>query len=335
MIDDRRMTRRQEDEAATWFTLLNDNSREVENEELERFDKWIQRPGNREAYHHFEDISERAAALRDDPDIRAAAREAMTRAKPAASPKAAPKSPVTPFIWGGLAIAGAVACAAIAYVAVQPKSYQTEVGGRLTAHLDDGSTVLLNTDTLLRVRFSSGARTLELVKGQAFFEVAHDANRPFLVSAGPMQVRAIGTRFDIRHDGPGAIVALVQGKVQVRQKDVDRDAWTLKPGQALTLTPGARSAAPVAVDVANLTGWTSGVITFHDMALADAVAEMNRYERAKITLAPGVPTQARISGVFTPGGEDEFVSAAKLSFDLDSRPTPDGGVELRPRFNAS
>jgi transmembrane sensor len=333
MIDDRRMTRRQEDEAAAWFTRLNDT--EVENEDLERFDAWIQRPGNRAAYRHFEDISERAAALRDDPDLRAAAQAALARAKPASRPEPAPRPPRTPRIWGGLALGGAVACAAIVYLSVQPKTYHTDVGGRLTAHLDDGSTVLLNTDTQLRVRFAHGERRLDLIKGQAFFDVAHDPSRPFLVSAGPMEVRAVGTRFDVRHDGPGAAVTLVQGKVKVSQEDAARGSWTLTPGQALTLTPGANSAHPVGVDVTSLTGWTSGVITFHEVALVDAVAEMNRYERAKISLAPGVPAQARISGVFTPGGDEEFVAAAELSFDLQSRRKPDGGMELRPRSSTS
>jgi len=328
------MTRRQEAEAADWFTLLNDDSREVENEDLERFDKWVQRPGNRAAYRRFEDISERATALRDDPEMRAAAREILARPKPAKAARPAAKGPSLPRVWGGLAIAGVLAAAVVGWLAVQPKTYQTEVGGRLTAHLDDGSTVLLNTDTQLKVRFTLGQRRLELVKGQAFFDVAHDPARPFLVSAGPMEVRAVGTRFDVRHDGPGAAVTLAQGKVQVSQGDAGRARWLLAPGQALTLAPGARSARPVDVDVASLTGWTSGVITFHDVALVDAVAEMNRYERQKITLAPGIPSQARISGVFTPGDDEEFVAAAELSFELQSRRNTNGGMELRPRPGA-
>jgi transmembrane sensor len=329
MIDDRRMTRRQADEAAAWFTLLSDT--EVENEDLERFDKWIQRPGNRAAYRHFEDISQRAGALRDDPEMRAAAREALARPQRARRASPTPRTPGSRRIWGGLALGGALACAAVAYLAMAPKTYQTKVGGRLTARLDDGSTVLLNTDTRLRVRFTHGERRLELVKGQAFFDVAHDASRPFLVSAGPMEVQAVGTRFDVRHDGPGAAVTLAQGKVRVRQEDAAQASWMLSPGQALVLAPGAKSAGPVAVDVASRTGWTSGVITFRDVALIDAVAEMNRYERDKISLAPGVPAQARISGVFTPGDEEEFVAAAELSFDLQGRRKPDGGMELRPR----
>ncbi|WP_343699754.1 FecR domain-containing protein [Caulobacter sp.] len=332
MIDDRRMTRRQEDEAVAWFTRLSDT--EVENEDLERFQKWLQRPGNRAAYRHIEDISQQAIDLRDDPDFRAATREILSRPRPAPPAKKAVNWPSSPQLWSGMAVAGALATALVAWLVVQPKTYQTEVGGRLTAHLDDGSTVLLNTDTELKVRFTGGERRMTLVKGQAFFDVAHDAGRPFLVSAGPMEVRAIGTRFDVRHDGPEAIVALAQGRVKVSQQDAQRATWTLTPGQALALEPGASTARPVAVDVATLTGWTSGVITFHNVALSQAVAEMNRYEQAKITLGPGVPSDARISGTFAPGGDEAFVAAVTMSFDLQSHPKPDGGMELRPRSGA-
>ena len=332
MIDDRRKTLRQDKEAAAWFTVLNDATAEVENEDLEKFDKWIQRDGNRAAYRRIEDISSAAGALRNDPDMRAAALQALARPRPQSQPRARPSLRI-PRLWGGLALAGAVAASLVILIGGQAKTYQTDVGGRMTAHLDDGSTVQLNTDSRLRVRFRLGERRLELVKGQAFFDVAHDARRPFLVTAGPMEVRAVGTRFDVRHDGPGASVVLAQGKVQVRAKDVREAGWTLSPGQELVLRSGVR-AHPARVDVASLTGWTNNVITFHDVALIDAVAEMNRYERAKITLAPGVQVHAKISGLFSPGEEGEFVDAAVASFDLDVVHKPDGGVELRPRSGA-
>lgn len=332
MIDDRRKTLRQEKEAAAWFTMLNDNSREVENEDLERFDAWIQRDDNRAAYRRIEDISSAANDLRDDPDMRAAAREALTRPRP-------PSAPTTPPIqrslrlWGGLALAGLVAAGLVIAIGAQPKIYQTDVGGRTTAHLDDGSTVQLNTDTRLKVRFTRGERRLDLVKGQAFFEVAHDAKRPFLVSAGPMEVRAVGTRFDVRHDGPAASVVLAQGRVRVKENQAQGGDWTLSPGQALAMRPGQKP-QPSSVDVATATGWLNNVITFQDIALVDAVAEMNRYARAKITLAPGVPVQATITGVFAPGEQDEFVAAAVANFGLVASRKSDGGVELRPRSGA-
>lgn len=331
MIADRRKTDRQDKEAAAWFTLLNDT--DIANEDLERFDRWIQRPGNRQAYRRMETISAQAIDLRDHPALRAAARDALSRGSQA---KAASTRTDRrwPHIWRGAALAGVMAAFATVWFAVQPKTYETEVGGRTTAHLDDGSTVELNTDTKLRVRFSRGERRLELVRGQAFFDVAHDPARPFLVSAGSMEVRAIGTRFDVRHDGAAAAVALADGRISVRDEDAASSSWTLSPGQGLTLRPGGRASSPIAVDVGSLTSWRRNIVTFHGVALADATAEMNRYEQTKITLAPGAPLQAKISGVFKPGDTEDFVAAVSASFNLEAIRKPDGGMELRPRPGA-
>lgn len=325
MINDRRKTRREDREAAAWFTLLNDT--EVENEDLEAFGAWVKRDENRAAYRRVEDISQAARELRDDPDMRAAARDALAR--PATPPRFSERlNDRSPRVWGGLALAGALACGLIVWVIAQPKTYQTDIGQRLTAHLADGSTVELNTDTRLRVKFTGAERRLELVRGQAFFDVAHDASRPFVVRAGPMQVRALGTRFDVRREGPGAAVTLAQGRVGVRPQTANADAWTLSPGQRLRLGPGVAAPRPFAVDVAAETGWLSGQVTFHDVALADAVAEMNRYERAKIVIAPGVPAAVRVSGVFSAGDEQDFAAAVAANFDLVSTRRADGSLEL-------
>lgn len=329
MIDDRRKTDRQDKEAAAWFTLLSDT--EVDSDDLERFDTWIQRAGNRAAYRRIEDISIAARDLRDDPELRAAARQALARVKPRPGLRSAPRRPAL-RLWAALGLAGALAAALVVAFIGKPTAYQTDVGGRMTTQLDDGSTLQLNTDTKVLVRFSPGERRIEIIKGQAFFDVAHDARRPFLVSAGPMVVRAIGTRFDVRHDSPAASVVLTQGRVQITTKSQPTAGWTLAPGQAIALDPGGRTNGPTAADTAALTGWTRNIITFHDIALSAAVAEINRYQHSKITLAAGVPAQAKVSGVFTAGDQDEFLDAAKANFDLDVRRKPDGGVELRPRF---
>lgn len=325
MIADERKTGRQDEEAAAWFTLLSDTT--VENEDLEKFEGWLQRGGSRAAYRRFEDISSLGRSLRDDPQMRAAAREALDRPRRASSKPRRLKRAWLP-IGGGMALAGALACAATVWLVPVPKTYQTDVGGRTSVQLDDGSTVQLNTDTLVRVKFSGRERRIELVRGQAYFDVAHETARPFLVKAGAMEVRAVGTRFDVRSDPSRASVALAQGRVQVRQDDGARASWTLAPGQALVLAPGASNAGPIPADIAEVTGWMRNEITFHDVPLSEAVAEMNRYSRAKITLAAGAPAKARISGVFTPGDQEAFVAAVTSSFGLESRRAPDGGAEL-------
>ena len=93
--------------------------------------------------------------------------------------------------------------------------YRTAVGERRVVHLDDGSHLSLNSDTQLVVKFSREQRRVVLWKGEAYFEVAHNANRPFVVSAGGHDVTAVGTSFQVRYDSGVTAVTLVEGTVIV------------------------------------------------------------------------------------------------------------------------
>jgi len=327
MIEDQPTTRRTEREAADWFSRMNQPR--VENEDLEAFAEWRRDPGNLAAYNRMEDISRAVRAMKDDPDLQAAARTAATRPRGWRDRLAgALARPVRR--WGaGLALAGAVAASTVAWFAFTAPTYSTAVGEQFSARLEDGSRVQLNTDTKLRVRFSAGERRVELQRGQAFFEVAHDSGRPFIVAAGPAQVRAIGTRFDVRRDQDAVRVTLAEGRVAVRDDKVSAGAWTLSPGQSLALDPRATGATPTSVDVPAATAWTTGRVSFRDVTLADAVAEINRYSRGKIVLGPGAPAERKINGVFATGDTDEFVAAVSALYGLKSVRRLDGRLELR------
>jgi transmembrane sensor len=327
MIEDQPTTRRTEREAADWFSRMNQTR--VENEDLAAFAEWRRDPDNLAAYNRMEDISRAVRAMKDDPDMQAAAREAATRplgwrdwlagflARPGGR-------------WGtGLALAGAVAASTIAWLALTAPTYSTAVGEQFSARLEDGSRVQLNTDTRLRVRFSGGERRVELQRGEAFFEVAHDGDRPFIVAAGSAQVRAIGTRFDVRRDDGEVRVTLAEGRVAVRDDKAATTGWTLSPGQSLALGPRATGATPTTIDVPAATAWTTGRLSFRDVTLADAVSEINRYSRSKIVLGPGAPADRKINGVFATGDTDEFVAAVTALYALKSVRRLDGRLELR------
>jgi transmembrane sensor len=120
---------------------------------------------------------------------------------------------------GSLALAAGLATLAVAtsWWALTTRgvqTYRTEVGGLSRVVLADGSTVTLNTDTELRVRLGDSRRAVEMLRGEAHFIVAHDASRPFEVSAGGRLVRAVGTAFDVRLDhGEGMEVIVTEGRV--------------------------------------------------------------------------------------------------------------------------
>jgi transmembrane sensor len=287
-------TDQRELEAADWFARLSRTP--IETEELTKFQRWSRDPANLAAYNEIEDISRAVRGLRDDPAMRAAAKEALARPPE----RTTATTGVQWRFWGaGLAFAGVVAAA-----------------------------VRLNTDSELRVRFSVGQRRIDLIRGQAYFEVTHDASRPFVVVAGPAQVRAVGTQFDVRRADAEVRVVLAQGRVAVTDKHVAPSGWTLTPGQGLVLRPSS-SPRPTEVDVDALTSWRTGTLTFHNVTLAEAVAELNRYTETQIVLDASTPRQLVVNGAFRAGDTNEFISAASLLYGLTARTRPDGTIELR------
>lgn len=309
-------------QAADWFARLSRTP--IETQELVEFQRWSRDPANLAAYNHIEDISRAVRSLRDDPAMRAAAKVALAR-----GPEKSKAAHVGDWrVWGvGLAFAGVIGGAILVSKSVIGEPYSTRVGEISSVRLDDGTQLRLNTDSALRIRFSGAERRVDLVRGQAYFDVAHDANRPFVVAAGPTQVRAIGTQFDVRKAGDQVRVVLAQGRVAVTDKQVSRDGWTLAPGQGLVL--GASSAPrPVAVDVAAITSWRTGTVTFHNVTLAEAVEDLNRYSKSKIVLNASAPRDIVVNGAFRAGDTAEFIAAASLLYGLKATPLADGDVEL-------
>lgn len=227
------------------------------------------------------------------------------------------------------AVAGAVAVAAVLLLYWRgANEYDTNVGEQRLVVLDDGSRVLLNTDTQFHVDFASAQRTVEVRSGEAFFEVAKDARRPFVVRIAGSEVVAVGTAFSVRYaPGPHAAdelaVTLVEGQVNVRPafgKAGDALApehpVSMKAGDRLVLDRSSRNAASAVVasldrpDVDRVMAWKRSETVFDDTSLADAVAEMNRYNRTPIVLLDGLAsTNLRVSGLYRTSDSAGFASA--------------------------
>lgn len=308
-------------EAADWFARLSRTP--IQTEELTAFQRWSRDPDNLAAYNQVEDVSRAVRDLRDDPLMRAAARQAL--AQPPESRRA--QSFGGWRIWGvGLVFATALAVVTLSLKPLQADTYSTKIGEISSVRLEDGTEVRLNTDSTLRVRFERSQRRVELVQGQAFFEVAHDPSRPFVVAAGDAQVRAVGTQFDVRRFEGEVRVVLTEGRVAVVGKRSGET--TLTPGQGIVLDGKGSAPRPTSVDVAALTSWRTGTLTFHNQTLANAVQELNRYSKTKIVLDASTPRQLIVSGAFQAGDTHEFIAAATLLYGLKARTRSDGDIEL-------
>jgi len=320
-------TARAREEAAEWFARLN--RRTVTTEALYAFRAWRQSADNAKAYAEVERVWKLSGGLQGDIDIKAALEDAKT-----------PRVRGTPgYLFGPtgrkltllvIALVTGAALVAAGYGFGRGSPYSTGVGEERLVRLADGSQVRLDTDSELKVRFGKADRKVELVRGRAFFEVAHDASRPFLVQAGEITVRAVGTRFDVRRFGAVTRVVLVDGRVEVRdQAPTHRAIWTLVPGQQVAAGGARIAAAPQAADVPAATSWTSGRLTFHALPLAAAVDEVNRYSPHKVELGAGAPTNEPVSGVFNTGDTDAFVGAVADLYGLRVEPLADGRIRLR------
>ncbi len=311
--------------AAEWFARLKRS--EVSTEELARFDAWFAQGGNAKAYAEIEAIWRVGGQIDRDPRVAGAIAKVLASHPAPGEPSAAPRRRLRLPRWTPVPITAVVLALGWWSLHGLGRFYTTDLGEQRLVVLADGSRVRLDTNTRLRVRLSRGERHIDLDRGQAFFEVAHDSARPFVVQAGDTTVQALGTRFDVRREASQVRVALVEGRVKV--DGAAARSWTLAPGQQWSSAPGARE--PRAVDVSATTSWTDGRLTFHGTAFADALAEVNRYAAAPVRLQDARLADEPISGVFNTCDIKAFVAAMTELYPLDAVRRPDGGVDLRAR----
>jgi transmembrane sensor len=315
--------RRRLDEAAAWFTRLRQES--VSEAAIEAFFAWRRSPANNAAYAEVEARWRQADRVRNDPDLVRLTETALRRETLAARLQRALRRPIVPV---GVAAAALLAALLLLVGQPEPQVYETDVGAQQIVRLDDGSVLRLNTDSEVAVRYAAAERRLILRRGEAFFEVARDPDRPFVVEAGPARVTALGTKFGVRRADESARVTLVEGRVRVARTRAP-EVWTLEPDQQITVNGGA--SAPHSTDAAAATSWTTGRLRFRETPLAAAVAEVNRYSRGKIVLEADHLRSVQVNGVFDAGDSQAFVSAVSELFGLDAATGPDGAVILRPR----
>ncbi len=212
--------------------------------------------------------------------------------------------------------------------------YRTAIGQRSTVNLPDGSVVELNTDSLVQINFSEDRRDLILLRGEALFEVAKDADRPFVVEADGKLVTAIGTTFSVRRSDDEVRVTLIEGIVTVDQDDSDTanpDAVSkkqLKPGEQL-IAQGGQPFKVNVIDTAVATSWKDGRLIFDNEPLGMIVQEVNRYSSRKLVFGDPTLSDMRVSGIFQVGSVDSFAAALEASFPVrNSAPSGEGDIVL-------
>jgi transmembrane sensor len=217
-----------------------------------------------------------------------------------------------------LGIAAVIGVGALRYLQVTgTETYTTPIGAREFLTLADGSQITLNTNTSLRI--TADQRTVWLDRGEAYFQIRHDARHPFVAMIGDRRVTDLGTSFLIRRD-PGRIeVALLQGAARFGSRDDAQNSSSLllKPGDDITATADSMSVTKKAVaDLADELGWRHGVLVFKHTTLAAAAAEFNRYNREHLVVGDPATAKLTISGTFPANDLHPFTEVVQSVFRL-------------------
>jgi transmembrane sensor len=218
----------------------------------------------------------------------------------------------------------------------QPDVYTTRAGERRVVTLADGSQVALDSRSEVRVQYSAHARELTLTRGQARFDVAHDIEKPFTVTADGHKVIATGTSFNVDLFGPSLLVTLIEGRVVVSSTpslsvlttiDTPIPRITLDAGEQVVFSPKAPPSV-ARVNLGQATAWENGEIVSENDSLATVVARINRYAQHAVIIGDPQTGDLRISGVFHTGDIDGFVSTIVAYLPVRAEQEADGTTRL-------
>ena len=223
---------------------------------------------------------------------------------------------------GGLAAAVALA-ACLLLLAFAPElsialraDYSSGSASIRSVILPDGSRVTLDRNSAVALDFSAGLRRVELLQGEAYFEVMPDAARPFRVLAAGGVSEAVGTAYAVRLRDVGARVAVTEGRVAVTAEAAPGVTRDLLAGQALRYSDSGPPGEAVALDGPGALAWRQGRVVLVERPLAAALAELERYHPGRIVLLEGDRPAAPVSGVIDLDRLDEGIAALAATHGL-------------------
>ncbi len=316
------------DEAAVWIARL-DSDQATRHDRLE-FARWLDKdPVHQHAFQELSPVWARMSTLGgiknliDNEKVVELTRRAHTsQQEEVLQPAAAPA-------WQILAVLVfmVVGFLAQSQSGHEEQVYETELGGYQVVELDDGSIIHLNTDTRVHVKHDSSARTVWIEKGEAYFDVAKDKQRPFRVVSEFGQIAALGTEFLVKVENTGLDVAVFEGLVEVEKKAseqtltefdgtpvavVKRSRDLLAQGEALNVSNGVSNILPFSsADAESAISWRQGKLLFEQQPLTVVLREMERYAPVRFLLVDKKMENIVISGSVDSGDAASYINLLK------------------------
>ena len=298
-----------EEEASLWLAARD--ARAPSPDDAAAFDQWIEEDiRHRVAYLRLESASLRSDRLQDLATLdRAIDKDTLPADR-------------QPNRWP-LALAASVVLVLVAVSVMFGRAYfgwehyQTMVGSFSRIVLEDGSVIDLNTDSELRVHMGKGVREVRLVRGEGRFQVAHDTQRHFVVSAGDATVRAVGTAFSVRlRENAQVEVLVAEGAVEIDTTH-ELHAPPVYAGEAAVLHSDHIAVSRIEPQqLEQRLAWTTGKIQLRGETLDQAIAEFNRYNHRQLRLADASLAELRIGGTFNATDPDSFAATLASTFGV-------------------
>jgi transmembrane sensor len=271
------------EQAAEWFVRMKEGQfTEVQRNEFER---WLDAdPNNRKEYQAVQGLWSELDGLKDIASFKHANVESNTSQKRS---------------WNSLALAATLIIFVFTGVLVflyDQGSYTTAKGELTTVRLEDSSVVHLNSDTSLKVDFTGGKRTIYLLRGEAYFDVSHDPQRPFVVESEGGSARAVGTQFNVYRQSSAVRVTVVEGRVEVATEN--GDARLLNADEVVAYKSGGREISQIEHSDGRSLDWLDGRLRFKATPLVDVVSRLNRYLETPLRISDPELNNLKLSGDF-------------------------------------
>ena len=312
------------DEPIVWFTRVRSGT--MSESERADFEYWLTKDENAVLYEEVEAFWQDIGMLRTNPRLHEI-QEGLARP------------------WFRRALYGALAASLLIVLAgglltygwtIAPRSaenheyrFATRMGQQLPVALEDGSSMVLDAKSQVRVSMGSGQRLVEVERGRALFRVRHEAaNRPFVVAIDGRTVTAVGTEFSVDRSSDGLEVVLVQGKVDVRSSRSGKSApLGMRAGTSLFVSNDGRRILKL-VDTSEALAWSQGRLVFTDARFAEVIDRIGRYSDRVIHIAPDGTGDKRFGAVLKAGDVDTFLEAVQTAELAQVRYNRDGSVTL-------
>ncbi len=308
-------------QARTWYVRMGDE--QAGGDDWALFTAWLEEnPVNVDAYDQVEmALADVASVVEAQENITQNNENNENNENNVVQLIAKPKKPPK-IIWGRLASIAALFIATLTVFYInnqfQPASvqtYATNVGGHEEIVLKDGTRINLNTNTQISVAINDRTRIVTLKGGEAFFDIAKDEKRPFIVNAMDTKITDIGTSFSVYATDVALMVSVADGIVDIHNNS---QTTRLLKGQEAVQMLGFDDIAVRAVDIENISTWRDGVLVFDNVALSTIVPELNRYFKIPISLKDEVVANLTFSGVINISDQNTMLGSMEALLPIKS-----------------